>query len=329
MLPSVTIDDINTAADRIRGVVSQTPLLWSAEIDALVGGRVLIKAECLQQTGAFKLRGAFNAILQLTDEQRQNGVVAWSSGNHAQAVAMAARTVGSPATIVMPADAPGVKIANTRALGASVVLYDRTTESREDIGQTIAAQTGAAIIPPFDHPAIIAGQGTAGLEAVHQTAALGLNIDNVIAPASGGGLIAGAATAVKAAFPEALAYCAEPQGFDDIAQSLTAGRITPNSRVGGSICDALLARQPGTITFPLLKALLAGGATVNDTECLRAMRTAFDRLRIVLEPGGAAALAAVLARRIPTQGRVTLVIASGGNVDPATFARALEQRPYA
>lgn len=329
MTLSVTAIDIAAAADRIAGWVRETPLLWSPEIDAVAGGRVLIKAECLQHTGAFKVRGAFNSLLQLSENQRARGVVAWSSGNHAQAVSLAARSLKCPATIIMPADAPAVKVANTRALGATVILYDRATENREDIGNAIAGEQGAAIIPPFDHPAIIAGQGTAGREAAGQVAAMGLKIDSVIAPASGGGLVSGVAIAVKDAFPDALAYCAEPQGFDDISRSLSAGRIMPNSRMDGSLCDALLSRQPGIITFPLLQALMAGGTTVSDAECLRTIRTAFDRLRIVLEPGGAAALAAVLARRIETKDRVTLVIASGGNVDGSLFTRALDQRPYA
>lgn len=322
--PAVTAEAVTEAAARLAGHAVETPLLHVAELDALTGGTVLVKAECLQRTGSFKFRGAFNAIAQVPDSERRNGVVAWSSGNHAQAVAAAAASFGVPATIVMPSDAPAPKIANTRALGAEVVLYDRDTQSREEIGTTLAAERGAVIIPPFDDPRVIAGQGTAGLEAVAQARAQGFGpLDAVVAPCSGGGLLSGVGTAVRAAHPRAEVWAAEPAGFDDLARSLTSGRRERNERTSGSLCDALLAPSPGTLTFPVLQGLDAGAVAVTDGEVLDAMRIAFARLKLVLEPGGAAALAAVVSGKVPAAGRTVLVIASGGNVAPEVFRLAL------
>lgn len=326
------LDDVNAAARRLEGHAIRTPLLWAPEIDAVAGGRVLIKAECLQRTGSFKFRGAFNAIAQLPDDARRRGVLAWSSGNHAQAVAAAAAHFGCRAVIVMPADAPAVKIANTRALGGEVVLYDRATQSREAIGMALAAERGLDLIKPYDDGRIIAGQGTAGLEAVEQAAQMGLEIGLAIAPASGGGLVAGTALAVRGANPTADIWAAEPAGFDDLRLSLEAGRPTAVPPPAGpapnaTLCDALMATMPGDIPFALHRRMLAGSVAVDDTMILGAMRTAFDRLKIVLEPGGGAALAAVLAGAVPTRDRVTLVVASGGNVDVATFRQALDAPP--
>jgi threonine dehydratase len=311
--------DLEAAAERLKGVVRETPLLESDALNALVGGRLLFKAECLQRTGSFKLRGAYNTISQL-DAQ---AVVAFSSGNHAQGVAAAARLLGVPATIVMPADAPAIKIANTRALGAEVRLYDRERESREEIGAAIAERTGAALVKPYDDPRVIAGQGTLALEAVAQLRALGTAVDAALLPAGGGGLIAGCSIALIAAFPEAAIFAVEPQGFDDTARSLAAGERLANAPGAQSFCDALLAPMPGELTFELNRRRLAGGLAVSDAEVARAMALAFSHLKVVVEPGGAVALAAVLSGRFDARGRTVLVVLSGGNVDPGLFAEVL------
>ena len=312
--------DVEAAAERVRGVVRQTPLLESDALNELVGGRLLCKAECLQRTGSFKLRGAYNTISQ----QGGQPVVAFSSGNHAQGVAAAAKLLGVPATIVMPADAPAIKIANTRALGAEVRLYDRQREVREEIGAEIAERTGAALVKPYDDPRIIAGQGTAGLEAVQQLRALGSGVDAALLPCGGGGLIAGCSIALAAAFPGAAILAVEPEGFDDTARSLAAGERVPNDPGARSFCDALLAPMPGELTFPLQRRHLAGGLAVSDAEVARAMAAAFSHLKVVVEPGGAAALAAVLSGRFDARGRTVLVMLSGGNVDPWLFAEVLQ-----
>lgn len=319
-----TRQDIEAAAGRLSGHAVETPLVWSPEIDGRVGGRVLIKPECLQRTGSFKFRGAFNTIAQLTENERRNGVLAWSSGNHAQAVAAAAAHFGIPAVIVMPADAPAIKISNTRALGGEVVLYDRHSESREAIGARLAAERRLAVIKPYDDPRIIAGQGTAGLEAARQAEALGLSLDQAVAPASGGGLVAGVALAVRGVFPDCAVWAAEPAGYDDLRMSLEAGRSVRHAATQPTLCDALMAPEPGAIPFAVHLRQLTGAVAVSDAQVLFAMRLAFETLKIVLEPGGAAGLAAVLCGAIPAAGKVTLVIASGGNVDPATFIKALK-----
>jgi threonine dehydratase len=314
-----TFADVEAAAERQRGVAVRTPLLESEALNERAGGRVLLKAECLQRTGSFKFRGAYNAISQ-TDA---SAVVAYSSGNHAQGVAAAARLSGKAATIVMPADAPAIKIENTRAYGAEIRLYDRATESREAIGAAIAARTGAALIRPYDDPRIIAGQGTAGLEIAEQARARGLVLDTALVPCGGGGLIAGCATAITALIPGAAVYAVEPAGFDDTGRSLRAHRRLANAPGAKTICDALLAATPGELTFAVNERLLAGGLAVDDREVEAAMAYAFRTLKLVLEPGGAVALAALLAGRIETRGRCVAVVCSGGNVDPAAYARAI------
>jgi len=318
--PLPELADVEAAALRLDGVVRQTPLLESDALNELVGGRLLCKAECLQRTGSFKLRGAYNAISQLDGQP----VVAFSSGNHAQGVAAAAKLLGVPATIVMPADAPAIKIANTRALGAEIRLYDREREVREDIGAEIAGRTGAALVKPYDDARIIAGQGTVGLEAAAQLRTVGTTVDAALLPCGGGGLIAGCGIALAAAFPEAAIVAVEPQGFDDTARSLAAGERLANATGAGSFCDALLAPMPGELTFALNRRRLAGGLAVSDAEVARAMALAFSHLKVVVEPGGAVALAAVLSGRFAAQGRTVLVVLSGGNVDPALFARVLQ-----
>ena len=317
------IDDVRAAAGRLVGRAVPTPLLESPAVNARLGGRLMVKAETLQRTGSFKFRGAYNTIVQLDAAARRAGVVSYSSGNHAQGVAAAAQLLGIPATIVMPADAPAIKIANTRGYGAEVVLYDRYRESREDTAQRIADARGAAIIPPFDHPHVIAGQGSAGLELVAQVAALGARLDALIVPCSGGGLAAGCALALAAESPGTLLSGAEPEGLDDLRRSLLAGERVGNDAAARSICDALLAPMPGQIPFAILRRLLAGGLAVSDADVLAAMAVAFADYKLVVEPGGAAALAAVLSGKLPLEGKTVAVIASGGNVDREVFAKAL------
>lgn len=323
MIAPPTFADVEAAASQLRGAAVLTPLLESPLANAELGGRLLVKAEPLQRTGSFKFRGAWNKISRLSAAQRDSGVVAYSSGNHAQAVAHAAALCGARATIVMPADAPAAKIEATRAYGAEVVLYDRLTESREAIGAAIARETGAVLVPPFDDPQIIAGQGTAGLEIVAQAKDAGAALDEVVVCASGGGLIAGIALAVKALSPATAVWGAEPAGFDDLARSLAAGVRVENAAKGGSIQDALLTPSPGAIPFEIHKTHVAGAVAVTDDEALAAMAFAFRYFRLVVEPGGAAALAAVLSGKRPIAGRTVAVVASGGNVDPEIFARAL------
>ena len=318
-----TFAHVEAAAERLKGYAVVTPLLESTALNKRLGFRLLVKAEPLQRTGSFKFRGAFNRLVQLDPDQRRRGVVAFSSGNHAQGVAAAAEILGMPATIVMPADAPAIKLANTRGYGAEVVTYDRWTEDREAVAARIAGERGATIVKPYDEREIIAGQGTAGLEIIEQAAARGITIDALAANSSGGGLIAGCALAFAARSPETKIYCAEPAGFDDHARSLTAGTRVANPPGATSICDALLAGTPGELTFAINRRLLAGGLVATDEEAKRAMVVAFNELKLVVEPGGAIALAAALEGRFPGNPRSIAVIASGGNVDPAVFREAL------
>ena len=315
--------DIADAAARLAGLAVHTPLLRADAVDEACGGPVLVKAECLQRTGAFKFRGAYNRLSRLTADERRRGVVAFSSGNHAQGVAAAARIVGAPAVIVMPADAPAMKIEATRAFGAEVVTYDRYTQSREAIAADLAQQRQAVTVPPFDDPFVIAGQGTVGLETAAQLQAKGVAADVLLCPASGGGLIAGIALAFERLSPATRIHSVEPAGFDDYARSLAAGERVANAPGGRSLCDSLMSPEPGEITFAVNRRLLAGGLAVTDDEVLAAMAFAFRHLKIVLEPGGATGLAALLSGRLPLKGRTAVVIASGGNVDPAVFARAI------
>ena len=321
--PAPAFEDVAEAAAVLEGLAVRTPLLRADALDEACGGRVFVKAECLQRTGSFKFRGAYNRISRLTAEERRRGVVAFSSGNHAQGVAAAARLVGCPAVIVMPADAPAMKIAATRGFGAEVVTYDRYTESREAIAAEIAETRGAVTVPPFDDPLVIAGQGTTGLEAAAQLEAAGARADLLVSPASGGGLVAGIALAFERLSPDTKIYTAEPAGFDDHARSLAAGVRVANPPGGRSLCDALMAPEPGLITFAVNRPRLAGGVAVSDEEALAAMAFAFRHLKIVLEPGGATALAALLSGRLALGGRTAVAIGSGGNVDPAIYARAL------
>jgi threonine dehydratase len=318
-----TFEDVLGAAQRLEGQAVKTPLLTNAALDAAVGGKVFVKAECLQRTGSFKFRGAYNRISRLTGEELERGVVAFSSGNHAQGVAAAAAVMGTPAVIVMPADAPKAKVEGTRALGGEVILYDRRTESREAIGARIAEERGSILVKPFDDFHVIAGQGTVGLEAARQLEALGQAADLALAPASGGGLVAGIGLAFGALSPGTRIYAVEPEAYDDHAQSLRAGHpvaVTPDV---DSRLDALLSPSPGDLTFALNAKQLSGAVGVSDAEAMAAVAFAFRHLKLVLEPSGAAALAAVLAGKVETAGRTVLVVASGGNIDADVFAEAI------
>lgn len=308
-------DDVRAAAARLSGHARRTPLLAGTPLDELTSGRILLKLETLQHMGSFKFRGAFNRLAQLDAAQRKAGVVAFSSGNHAQGVAYAARLLGVPATIVMPADAPRVKMQNTLALGAEVVTYDRLRESREQLAARLAAERGAVLVPSFDDPDIIAGQGTVGLEIAEQAAEIGARVDDVIVCTSGGGLVAGTALAIRALSPETRVWTAEPAGHDDHRRSLAAGRRESNAPGTRSICDALLAPEPGVLTFEINRRLLAGGFAVSDAEVKGAIAFAARTLKLVLEPGGAVALASVLAGKIESGGRTIAVVLSGGNID--------------
>ena len=304
-----SLADVEAAARRIDGHALVTPLLRSPTLDALAGRPVLVKAECLQLTGSFKFRGAYSAISALPEDRRRAGVLAFSSGNHAQGVALAARMHGVPAVIVMPHDAPAVKVDGTRALGAEVVPYRRGEELREELGTTLALERGLTLVRPFDDPQVIAGQGTVGLEIAAQAAAMGVEEADVLICCGGGGLTAGVALALEARAPGLRPRTVEPEGFDDVARSLASGRREENARMTGSICDAILTGSPGEMTFPILARLCGPGLAVSDADALRAMAVASRHLRIVLEPGGAVALAAALA--LPGEGPV-IAVASGG-----------------
>ena len=314
---------IEAAAARMAGHIRRTPLLNAPLLDRIAGRRVFVKAECLQWTGSFKARGGWAAVSALAAEVRARGVLAYSSGNHAQGVAWAAALHGVPAVIVMPSDAPTVKIANTRAYGAEVVLYDRATQDREAIGRALAEARKLSLIPPFDHAEVIAGQGTIGLELAQQVAEAGIGAATVLTCCGGGGLTAGIALALEARAPGLTVRPVEPEGFDDVARSLAEGRILRNDRLTGSICDAVLTPQPGNLTFPILKRLCGPGITVSDDLVLHAMVLAFQHLRIVVEPGGAVALAAAIFA--PDLGDAVICTASGGNVEPGLFRAALDR----
>jgi len=316
-------DDVRAAAARIAGHARRTPLLVGTPLDAITGGRILLKLETLQHTGSFKFRGAYNRLAQLDAAQRAAGVVAFSSGNHAQGVAAAARLLGVPATIVMPADAPRVKMQNTLALGAEVVTYDRLRESREEIAARLATERGAVLVPSFDDPDIIAGQGTVGLEIADQAADLGLRIDDVVVCTSGGGLVAGIALAFQSLSPGTRIWSAEPEGHDDHRRSLASGRRETNAPGTRSICDALLAPSPGELTFEINRRLLAGGLAASDTEVRSAIAFAARTLKLVVEPGGAVALASLLAGRLDASGRSIAVVLSGGNIDDELLRNVL------
>ncbi len=316
----IGIDDIESAAKRLEGVAVRTPLIRNALLDEVAGGTVLVKPENLQVTGSFKIRGAYNFLSRLTPAEASRGVVTFSSGNHAQGVAAAGSMLGIHAAIVMPEDAPRAKLDNTRRLGGEVITYDRYTGDREAIARAVASERGAVVVPSYDHNDIIAGQGTVGLEIAEQCVEDGVVPDVVLVCCGGGGLVAGTATALRSRFPEVAVHSVEPQEFDDTARSLESGRRESIDASARSICDALQAHSPGILTFEINRRLLAKGLTVSDAEVRHAMRFAFANLKVVVEPGGAAALAALLAGKIDTAGKTTIVVISGGNVDRALFA---------
>ena len=320
-----TYANILDAAQRLAGHAVRTPLLRNDRLDAELGARLFVKAECLQRTGSFKFRGAFNRISRLTDAEKVRGVLAYSSGNHAQGVAAAARLNGTTAKILMPADAPRSKVDGVHFWGGEVVTYDRASQSREAMGQAIAEAEGRILVPPYEDPFVIAGQGTAGLEAAEQMKTLGEAADIVVCCAGGGGLIAGVGLAMRAAFPDVEIWAAEPDGFDDHRRSLASGRRETNERLTGSICDAIITPTPGELTWALNATQLTGGAAITDDEALDAMAAAWRHLKIVVEPGGVAALAAVLSGKIDIAGKTVCVIATGGNVDAGLFRKALQR----
>ena len=321
-LPSFA--DIEAAADRLRGLALRTPMLRHPLLDELTGGTILVKPEPLQRTGSFKLRGALNAALQLPPEARAGGVVTYSSGNHAQATACAAQMLGMPAMIAMPADGAVIKREATRRWGAEILLFDRHDVDREALAARLVAERGAAFVPPFDHPHVIAGQGTLAMELVEDARAAGLALDALAVCTGGGGLVAGCALATEALAPGAEVWAVEPEGWDDTRRSLAAGERVANDGAGDGLCDALLAPRPGALTFAINRRLLAGGLVVTAAEVFRAMRFAFEHLKLVVEPGGAVALAALLAGTLEARGRCCGIVLSGGNVDAAVFARALQ-----
>lgn len=316
-----TLAQITAAAARLAGHSRRTPLLNAPLLDRVAGRRVFVKAECLQWTGSFKFRGGWSAVSALTPDQRARGVIAFSSGNHAQGVALAAARHGAPCTILMPADAPGVKIDNTRAYGATVVLYDRETQDRDALGAALSAEQGLTLIRPYDDPQVIAGQASVGLEIAEQATEAGVTTADVLTCCGGGGLTAGIALALAAHAPGLRVRPAEPEGFDDTARSLASGTRQRNATLSGSLCDAIVTPTPGEITFPILQRLCGPGLVVTEDQVLRAMALAFAHLRIVVEPGGAVALAAALFA--PDLPDTVICTASGGNVDPGIFARAL------
>lgn len=321
---AVTFSDIEAAAARIRTEAILTPLLSHPALNKRTGATVLIKPENLQRSGSFKFRGAFNRLNLVPHANRANGVVACSSGNHAQGVAAGAQILSMPATIVMPADAPAIKLERTREFGATVVTYDRDTEDRDAIARALCEETDATFVHPYNDPGVIAGQGTVGLEMAHQAEALGYQLDDVLACTGGGGLSSGIALALAEKVPTARFHTVEPENFDEYRRSLEAGERLSNAQKSGSICDALLSETPGDIGFSILRQLAGEGVTVTDDEALEAVAFAFRELKLVVEPGGAVALAALLSGKLPVKGKTVGVVLTGGNIDPRMLMRALE-----
>ena len=321
---SVSPGGVRAAAARILGKAIRTPLIENETLNAIAGGRVLVKAEVLQHCGAFKFRGAYNLISQLTEEQRANGVVAWSSGNHAQGVALASCMMGAHATIIMPADAPAVKVNNVKALGGEVITYDRRSENREEIGGRIAEERGAAIAPPYDHPHTIEGQGTAALETFEDAGARGLSLDAFIVCCGGGGLTSGCATILAEVSPQTDVWIAEPEGYDETWASIRDGVIHRADTSFPTLCDAIATPSPGKLTYPIMARLVRGGVTLSEADVRQAMIFAYQNLKLVVEPGGAVALAAVLSGKFDARGKTTALTLSGGNVDASLFAAILD-----
>ncbi|WP_421611786.1 threonine ammonia-lyase [Agrobacterium tumefaciens] len=319
------ISMIEAARQRIGEHAVRTPLLSSHFLDEIAGRKLFVKAECLQRTGSFKFRGGWSAVSGLPADVRARGVIAFSSGNHAQGVALAARLHGVPAVIIMPSDAPKIKIDNTRDYGAEVVLYDRANDDRDAIGDRLSSERELTLIRPYDEPLVIAGQGTVGLEIAEQGLELCIDAAEVLVPCGGGGLTSGISLALAAKAPNYKVRTSEPERFDDVARSLAAGKIERNATTSGSICDAIVTPQPGNITFPIMVGLCGKGIAVTEDEALRAMVLAFNRLKVVVEPGGAVALAAALFHGKELESETVIAVASGGNVDPEIMASALSR----
>ena len=320
---TISLADIQAAAERLKGHAVETPLIESPALNERLGGRVFLKPETLQRAGAFKFRGAYNRLSQLSDAEKARGVVAFSSGNHAQGVALAAKLLEIPALIVMPSDSPSVKVEGTKGFGAEIRFYDRFTEDRIAIADQIAAERGCTVVPSYDDPHIIAGQGTLGIEIVEQARSLGVTLDRVLSPVGGGGLIAGTSTAVKGLSPSTEVWGAEPAGFDETRRSLESGDRETIDKDARSICDALLTPIPGELTWPINSKTLSGIVAVTDAEVAEAMRYAFGTLKLVVEPGGCVALTAALTGKIDLKGKTAAIVLSGGNVDPGLFAQIL------
>ncbi|MEE2525065.1 threonine/serine dehydratase [Hyphobacterium sp. HN65] len=320
-----TIEDIRSAAGQIAGEAYRTPLLENDVLNARAGGRVLIKPECLQRTGSFKFRGAYNRLSRIPESDREKGVVAFSSGNHAQGVALAAKLLGIPATIVMPWDAPAIKVEGVKRSGGRIVEFDRASGDREAISQELVEESGATLVPSYDNFHIMAGQGTAGLEIAEDLSAAGITPDQLVCCAGGGGLIAGTGMAIRERFPDCELWAAEPEGFDDHRKSLAAGDWVANERRSGSIQDAIITPSPGKLTFQINRHQLTGAVTASDDDTLEAMAFIWKHLKLVGEPGGSTAFAALLNGQMDLKDKTTVVLITGGNVDPAIFQRALER----
>lgn len=317
---AISIDDIKSAAAQIKGAAVRTPLLELPALNEAVGGRVFVKPENLQRVGAFKFRGAYNRLSRLSEQEKARGVVAFSSGNHAQGVAKAAQMLGIKATIVMPEDAPKLKLANTRGYGADVVVYDRYNEDREEVAKRVVGDSGATVVPPYNDPYIMAGQGTVGLEIAEDLEKLGIVPDMALVNCGGGGLASGTFLALKHAFPGMTGYAVEPEEFDDVARSLESGVIEKVDFGARSVCDALLTPSAGDLTFPILMGLGIKGLTISDREAMAAVRFAAISLKLVAEPGGAASLAALLAGKVDLAGKTGVIVLSGGNIEPEMLA---------
>ena len=317
------LKDVISAAAKISDVAVKTPLLKCEDMSQKLSAEIYVKAECLQRVGAFKFRGAYNRLSRLNDEEKKKGVVAYSSGNHAQGVAASAKLLGIDATIVMPEDSPKMKLQNTRNYGAKVVTYDRDKESREEIADNFSKETGAIVVPSFEDFYIISGQGTVALEAVQQAEEKSVKFDIFMTPIGGGGLISGCSIAIKGVSPKTEIYGVEPDGFNDVQRSLESGKIESNARSSGTICDAILTQHPEKMTFTIMSNNLSGVLTVTDDEVLSAMKYAWEKMKLVVEPGASVALAAVLHGKIDVKGKKVCIVLSGGNVDEENFIKAL------
>lgn len=322
-IPSVSVELVEDAAERLQGLAVRTPLLESVQLNDTLGMRVLFKPECLQRTGSFKFRGAYTKLSRLPMDKRAAGIVAYSSGNHAQGVAAAARLLNIPAIIFMPSDAPAVKINNTRDLGAEVVFFERYSDDRKALAEQRAAETGASIVPPFDDVDVISGQGTTGLEIAHQASYMNVSVDHVICPVGGGGLLSGLSIGLKSRTPLTRIWCAEPEHYDDVIQSIAAGHVVSVKVGAPTICDAIATPQPGRITFNIIKNNVDGGFSVSDRDVMSAMSVLFDRMKLVAEPGGCVAFAALMKERKRFAGKTVVVVISGGNVDRGLYSQII------